>query len=100
LLNEVEEPKMAEHDPAGERLLGRLRETLGEPEATMLMDRFATRDDVRRVEHNLELLRRELASEVQGLRAEFHMVARHQLLTFLAISGAFNAVVIAVLRLT
>ena len=90
---------MEEHDPAGERLLGRLRETLGEPEATMLMDRFATRDDLKRVEHNLDLLRAEMVAEVQGLRAEMHMVARQQLLTFLAVSGVFNAAVVAILKL-
>jgi deoxyribodipyrimidine photolyase-like uncharacterized protein len=95
---------MAEHDPVGERLLGRLRETLGEPEATMLMDRFATRDDVRRVEHSVELLRRDLVAEVRGLHAEIHKVARQQLLTFLTVClsvfGVFNAAMLAILKLT
>lgn len=94
---------MAQHDPARERLHRRFEDVVGEPEATMLMDRLLTREDVREVVRSeiqplrseIELARRDAEVREERLRAEIHRVGRNQLLGFAAIVAGMNTALAA-----
>jgi hypothetical protein len=94
---------MAKDERAHERLHQRFEELVGEPEATMLMERLATRDEIREIVRDemrgqIDLLRSDMIAADERLRSEFHAVARQNLVTMLTVMGVFNAVVFTALR--
>lgn len=97
---------MGMDDKTDERLHSKFEQVLGEPEATLVMNRLRSTEDFRlvkdeivRVEHRLDLLERELHAGEDRLRAEIQGGLRKQMTTMLTVMGAFNAVVFTALGL-
>ena len=96
---------MAVDERARQQLYRRLREVLGEREATTLMERLpaegfgqlATKQD-------LALVKQDLRGEIQlveeRLRGEIHKVARQQTIVYTTIMAVLNGVVMTALSLS
>ena len=89
---------MGMDERTNELLHTKFEQVFGEPEATLVMNRLASTEDFRlvkdeivRVEHQLELFE-------ERLRAEIQSGLRKQMATMLSVMGIFNAVVFAALR--
>ena len=106
---------MAIDERARQRLYRKLEQVLGDPEATILMERLpmegygelASRKDLQATELSLrkdlqatELsLRKDLEVAEERLRGEIHRVARQQLVVFTTVVGVLNGVVVTALTL-
>ena len=94
---------MAEDDRINERLQRKFEEVFGEPEATLVMSRLVSTQDLRldivRVEHRLNLLEVELHATEERLRAEIQTGLRKTTTTMLMTMGVFNGVVFTALGL-
>ena len=89
---------MGMDERTNELLHSKFEQVFGEPEATLVMNRLASTEDFRlvkdeivRVEHQLELFE-------ERLRAEIQSGLRKQMATMLTVMGIFNAVVFSALR--
>lgn len=99
---------MTKDDLTREHLHRKLAGLLGEPEAAMVMDRLATREDIREIVREeisaqvaplLGEIRSEISATEERLRSDFHQVAHKNLVTTLTVVGVFNAAVFAALGL-
>jgi len=106
---------MAIDERARQRLYRKLEQVLGDPEATILMERLppegfgaiATKEDLRGLELLLrkdlsateQSLRKDLEIVEERLRREIHRVARQQTLMFTTIMAVLNGVVFTALSL-
>ncbi len=91
---------MEAHDRAAERIHEKLRQTIGEPEATLLVDRLIIRDEIRAiVREELQGVRSEMALMEARLEAKIQGSARQQMLHFVAIMTFLNGMLGGVLSL-
>lgn len=91
---------MAQHDPVREQIHGRLRDVLGEPEATMLTDRLVTAQEIRViVREELEPVRQDMELREERFRAGFHRELRSQMLSFVRIMTFLNGMLGGILTL-
>jgi hypothetical protein len=95
---------MEARDRVSEQIHGKLKDAIGEPEATLLTDRLATRDEIRLIVREeisaaLGSLHQEMEVMRAGLQAEIQRSGRQQLLAFTAIMAVMNGMLGGVLTL-